>query len=191
MSAATIDRYLAPVKAPIRGKTTTKPGALLRNSISVRKAGDEVEAEPGFLEIGTVAHCGPSLAGEFARTVNFTDMHTGRVFTRAIRDNAMVHIVTAFDEFITAVPIMVTGIDSDNGSLKLSSSIEEMPSMRSFGGYYKSSRLTASSKSLRKTSRLESVYIPSMMLFCHSAWILRRSAFRLFQPIPSITAMTN
>ena len=50
MSAATIDRYLTPTRAkdPIRGKTTTKPGTLLRNSITIRKAGDEVEAEPGF-----------------------------------------------------------------------------------------------------------------------------------------------
>ena len=118
ISAATIDRHLGPVKArdPIRGQSTTKPGKLLRNSISVRKAGDEVEAEPGFFEVDTVAHCGPSLAGEFARTVNFTDMHTGWVFTTAIRNNAMAHIVPAFDEFIAAVPFMVTGIDSDNGS---------------------------------------------------------------------------
>jgi hypothetical protein len=118
MSAATIDRYLAPAKArdPIRGKSATKPGKLLRNSISVRKAGDEIEAEPGFFEVDTVAHCGPTLKGEFARTVNFTDMHTGWVFTRAIRNNAMVNIVAAFEEFITTVPFMVTGIDSDNGS---------------------------------------------------------------------------
>ena len=118
MSAATIDRRLqsARAKDPIRGKSATKPGKLLRNSISVRKAGDEVEAEPGFFEVDTVAHCGPSLAGEFVRTVNFTDMNNGWVFTTAIRNNAMAHMVEAFDAFIEAVPYMVTGIDSDNGS---------------------------------------------------------------------------
>jgi len=118
MSAATIDRYLAPARArdPIRGKTTTKPGTLLRNSISIRKAGDEVEAEPGFFEVDTVAHCGPTLKGEFARTVNFTDVHTGWVFTRAIRNNAAVHVLAAFDAFVEQVPFMVTGIDCDNGS---------------------------------------------------------------------------
>lgn len=118
MSAATIDRYLntARAKDPIRGKSATKPGSLLRNSISIRKAGDEVEAEPGFFEVDTVAHCGPTLKGEFARTVNFTDMHTGWVFTKAIRNNAHLHIRSAFDEFINQVPFMVTGIDCDNGS---------------------------------------------------------------------------
>lgn len=118
MSAATIDRYLAAVRAkdPLRGKSATKPGALLRNSISVRKAGDEVEAEPGFFEVDTVAHCGPTLKGEFVRSVNFTDMHTGWVFTTAVRNNAHIHVLGAFDRFIQAVPFMVTGIDCDNGS---------------------------------------------------------------------------
>lgn len=118
ISAATIDRHLKTLRDqdPIRGKSTTKPGALLRNSISVRKAGDEVEAEPGFFEVDTVAHCGPSLKGEFLRTVNFTDMHTGWVFTTAIKNNSRTFMVPAFDQFIKTVPFMVTGIDSDNGS---------------------------------------------------------------------------
>ena len=52
MSAAMIDRYLASVKQrdPTRGKAATKPGELLRNSITLRKAGNEVEAEPGKLD---------------------------------------------------------------------------------------------------------------------------------------------
>ena len=118
MSPATIDRYLAPARAkdPIRGKTATKPGTMLRNSITIRKAGDEVEAEPGFFEIDTVAHCGPTLKGEYARSVNFTDIHTGWVFTHAIRNNAHLHIRAAFDLFIEQIPFAVTGIDCDNGS---------------------------------------------------------------------------
>lgn len=118
MSAATIDRYLAPVRdtATLRGIAATTPGTLLRNSITVRKAGDEVEAEPGFFEVDTVAHCGPTLKGEFARTVNFTDMVTGWVFTRAIRNNAAVHVLGVFDTFIGQMPFAVTGIDCDNGS---------------------------------------------------------------------------
>ncbi len=50
LSAATIDRYLGPARArdSLRGKSTTKPSPLLRNSITVRRAGDEVEDAPGF-----------------------------------------------------------------------------------------------------------------------------------------------
>jgi hypothetical protein len=81
MSAASIDRYLKPAKATdqLKGVSTTRPSPLLRSSIKVRKAGDEVEAEPGFFEGDTVAHCGPTLKGEFARTLNLTDVHTGWV----------------------------------------------------------------------------------------------------------------
>lgn len=72
MSAATIDRYLRSVKATdqIRGTSTTKASPLLRLAITIRKSSDEVEAAPGFFEGDTVAHCGPTLKGEFARTLN-------------------------------------------------------------------------------------------------------------------------
>ncbi|WP_241488075.1 integrase catalytic domain-containing protein [Leucobacter japonicus] len=118
MSPATIDRYLAPARAkdPLRGITTTTPGPLLRNSITVRKAGDEIEAIPGFFEGDTVAHCGPVLKGEFARTLDMTDMHTGWTYTRSIRNNAHLHLRDALDRFITETPFEVTGVDFDNGS---------------------------------------------------------------------------
>ncbi len=66
MSAATVDRYLAPVRArfELKGKSATRPGLLLRNSIGIRKAGDELADVPGMLECYTVAHCGPTLSGE-------------------------------------------------------------------------------------------------------------------------------
>ena len=118
MSPASIDRYLAPAKATdqIRGVATTKPSPLLRSSIKIRRAGDEVEAEPGFFEGDTVAHCGPTLKGEFARTLNLTDVHTGWVFTRTVRNNAHIHILGALKAGVDAVPFAVTGLDFDNGS---------------------------------------------------------------------------
>ena len=118
MSPATIDRYLAAAKArgALKGISATKPGTLLRNSITVRKAGDEVEAEPGFFEADTVAHCGPTLKGEFARTVNLTDVVTGWVFTTAIRNNARVHMLGALERAVSTIPFEVAGLDCDNGS---------------------------------------------------------------------------
>jgi len=115
MSAASIDRYLKPAKATdqLRGKSTTKPSPLLRSSIKIRKAGDEVEAEPGFFEGDTVAHCGPTLKGEFARTLNLTDVHTGWVFTRTVRNNAHTHILGALKAGVEEVPFAVTGRDFD------------------------------------------------------------------------------
>lgn len=118
MSAATIDRYLKTAKAKdqISGVSTTKPSLLLRHSITVRKAGDEVEAEPGFFEGDTVAHCGPTLKGEFARTLNLTDVHTGWVFTRTMRNNAHTHVLTVLRKAVIDIPYAVTGLDFDNGT---------------------------------------------------------------------------
>lgn len=118
MSAATIDRYLAPAKAKdqVKGKTTTTPSPMLRSSIKIRKATDEVEESPGFFEGDTVAHCGPTLKGEFARTLNLTDMHIGWVFTRTVRNNAHAHILGALKAGVHKIPYEVTGLDFDNGS---------------------------------------------------------------------------
>ena len=89
---------------------------LLRSSIKIRKSGVEVESEPGFFEGDTVAHCGPTLKGEFARTLNLTDVHIGWVFTRTVRNNANVHILGALKAGIWEIPFEVSGLDFDNGS---------------------------------------------------------------------------
>ena len=118
MSSATIDRYLRPAKAgdQIKGKSTTKASPLLRSSVKIRKATDEVETSPGFFEGDTVAHCGPTLKGEFARTLNLTDVHIGWVFTRTVRNNAHTHILGALKTAVHEIPYEVTGLDFDNGT---------------------------------------------------------------------------
>nr|WP_181407307.1 DDE-type integrase/transposase/recombinase [Mycobacterium celatum] len=118
MSSATIDRYLRPAKArdQVKGQSTTKGSPLLRSAIKIRKGTDEVEASPGFFEGDTVAHCGPTLKGEFARTLNLTDMHIGWVFTRSVRNNAHTHILGALKSGIHEIPYEVTGLDFDNGT---------------------------------------------------------------------------
>lgn len=65
MSAATIDRYLAPARSSMRlkGISTTTASPLLRNSIGLSKVGDEPASIPGVAEADTVAHCGPTFVG--------------------------------------------------------------------------------------------------------------------------------
>jgi hypothetical protein len=43
-------------------------------------------------------------------------MHTGWVYTHAIRNNAAAHVVDACTQFVDTVPYLVTGLDFDNGS---------------------------------------------------------------------------
>jgi len=74
-SAAPIDRYLAPTRRKMSCGVfpQTTAGPLLDNSITVRKAGDEVERVQG-VKGSAVAHCGPALTGETARILNHTHM---------------------------------------------------------------------------------------------------------------------
>jgi hypothetical protein len=118
MSPATIDRCLAPERAAmaVRGKAATRPSPLPRNSIAIRKAGDELDGKPGMVEADTVAHCGPTLKGEFARTLTMTDMATGWTENRSIRNNASKWIVEAVELLRGSFPFPLTGFDSDDGS---------------------------------------------------------------------------
>jgi hypothetical protein len=87
MSPATNDRYLAPTKAQRypQAKSATRAGDTLRSTIAVRKAGDEMEQAPGFIEADLVAHCGHTLAGEFLWTLTATDVFTGWTINVASR----------------------------------------------------------------------------------------------------------
>lgn len=118
MSPATIDRYLAPARRSmqLRGIATTKPSPLLRNSIGLSKVGDEPVTVPGVIEADTVAHCGPTFVGEFARSLTMTDLATGWTENASIRNNASKWIVGAVADLEGMFPFPLRVFDSDNGS---------------------------------------------------------------------------
>lgn len=117
MSAATVDRYLKPARdrMRIKGISTTKPSPLLRNSISIRTCADEAPEVPGVIEADTVAHCGPTLIGEFARTLTMTDLVTGWTENHSIRNNASKSIVAGVEELQQRFPFAMAIFDSDCG----------------------------------------------------------------------------
>ena len=55
--------------------------------------------------------------------LNLTDVHTGWVFTRTVRNNAHVHILGALKAGVEQVPFAVTGLDFDNGSEFLNTAV--------------------------------------------------------------------
>jgi hypothetical protein len=115
MSPATIDRYLAPARRrmALRGIATTRPSPLLRNSIGLSKVGDEPATTPGGIEADTVAHCGPTFAGEFARTLTMTDLITWWTENASIRNNAAKWIVAAVADLQDMFPLPLRVFDSD------------------------------------------------------------------------------
>lgn len=117
MSAATIDRYLAPARQSDRSAVPESvPGPLLRNLISTRNAADEGgEVEPGSFKMTSVAHCGPVTSVGFVRSMNFADLATGWVHTVSLPDATTGSVETAFESLIRCVPYMVLEINCDRG----------------------------------------------------------------------------
>ncbi|CNL87828.1 Conserved protein of uncharacterised function%2C possible transposase remnant [Mycobacterium tuberculosis] len=68
-----------------------------------------------MIEADTVAHCGPSLIGEFARTLTMTDLVTGWTENASIRNNAAKWILEGIKECQQRFPFPMTVFDSDCG----------------------------------------------------------------------------
>ena len=116
MSAATMDRRLAPYKRrasrKIYGKT--KPGRWLRQTIPIQTESWDVP-EPGWQEIDTVSHSGPQAEGLFAYSVNQTDLFSGWTECRAILGKGAAEVKIAIEEMRVDLPFELKGLDSDNG----------------------------------------------------------------------------
>jgi hypothetical protein len=117
VSAATLDRLLAPTRAKTRprGLCATKPGRLLRNQIPIRTHNWDI-SQPGFMEADTVAHCGNSLAGDFIWSLTLTDIHTGWTECRAMWNNGATGVIQQIKNIQAGLPFELKGFDCDNGS---------------------------------------------------------------------------
>ncbi len=118
MSAATIDRHLAPERAKLmfRGRSHTKPGTLLKSQIPIRTWAEWTEDLPGFVEIDLVGHEGGNSSGEFCFTLTVTDIATGWTINRSVKNKAEIWVFEALEYVIAQFPFPILGIDSDNGS---------------------------------------------------------------------------
>ncbi len=117
ISARQIDRRLKAKKRERKRSLygRTKPGSPLKHHIAVKTDSWDVTA-PGFSEIDLVAHSGNSGEGEFAHSLNLTDIHTGWTESRALLGKSQVAVQEARDEIAGVLPFRLLGLDSDNGS---------------------------------------------------------------------------
>ena len=116
MSARAIDRALRPHRVELKRRIygRTKPGTLLKHQIPVRTQRWDT-TEVGWCETDTVAHCGESGEGEFAFSVNLTDIASTWTETRAVLGKGKRFVVEALDEMRRSLPFALRGIDSDSG----------------------------------------------------------------------------
>jgi hypothetical protein len=118
ISAPTIDRALAGDKKRLRIKirARTKPGTLLKHQIPIRTFSEWDEQRVGFVEIDLVGHDGGDVGGEFAYSLDVTDVSTGWTETQAVKNRAQRWVFEALRDIEDRLPFRIRGIDSDNDS---------------------------------------------------------------------------
>jgi len=119
MSAATIDRRLAPARQGLvagKGMAHTRPGTMLKSSIPLKTWAEWNDAVAGFLQIDMVGHEGGDNNGEFHLSLNATDVATGWTETITVRSKGERIVAAGLDQLRLRFPFAVLGIHSDNGS---------------------------------------------------------------------------
>jgi transposase InsO family protein len=117
ISPRQIDRRLRAAKTQRQRRIygRTKPGYLLKHQIPVKTDRWDVQS-PGFTEVDLVSHSGNSASGEFAQTLNVTDIHTTWTESRAVLGRGEEAVKRALNEIAGVLPFRLRGVDSDNGS---------------------------------------------------------------------------
>ena len=114
-----MDRLLESLRAGAgkRDLSGTKPGTLLKKQIPIQ-AGIWDLAQPGFMEADTVAHCGDSLAGDFAWSLTMTGICTGWTEYYATWNKGSAGVLSAIKDIKMTFPlsskalIAITGASS-------------------------------------------------------------------------------
>lgn len=120
ISSATIDRMLSAAKKSyqLKGRSTTKPGTLLRSTVAIRTFADwkDEEKKPGFFETDLVAFCGESVRGDYINGLNLTDVFLGWVVLEVVMGKGQFRVHKAIDEGKQRLPYPMLGLDPDNGT---------------------------------------------------------------------------
>jgi len=119
MSEKTVKRRIASFRheqtlLPLRGMSTTKPSQL-KELIPIRRGPWENPA-PGYGEIDTVVHCGSSLQGDLAFTVQYTDVATLWVLLAAQWNKGQAATRESIQGMRDRLPFALKGLDPDSGS---------------------------------------------------------------------------
>jgi hypothetical protein len=117
-SLATLERLLAPARAqrPRRGPSATRPGTWLKHQIPIRTFAEWNDAEPGFLEVDLVAHCGATAGGFYLYTLCAVDVATSWVELQVLWGKSLTRVQGAIHEIRRRLPMPLRGLDTDNGS---------------------------------------------------------------------------
>jgi hypothetical protein len=125
ISAATIDRLLAPEKAKYVLKPRGTPIFSLLNRIPVKTFSEWDRSEPGHEQVDLVEHNGGDSRGEYANTVVLTDVCTSWTQMQAVLNKAQVRVFSALEEEVDEMPFEVVGLHSDGGKEFINGHLKE------------------------------------------------------------------
>ncbi|MEA3311598.1 MAG: transposase family protein [candidate division WOR-3 bacterium] len=115
ISAATIDRLLAPERAKYLLKPRSRAGPALMNRIPVKTFSQWDRTRPGDVQVDLVEHNGGDPRGEYACTLVITDVYSGWTELAGVRNKAQVWVHEALKCKLKEVPFPLKGLHSDGG----------------------------------------------------------------------------
>ena len=127
ISAASIDRILAPMRAAGSGGRRRRNGhaSAVRRSVPIRTYADWNDPVPGFMEADLVAHGGPSASGSFVQTLTLTDVATGWTECAPLlfrEQRLLSEVMTALQ---AVLPFPLLGFDTDNDTVFMNETVKD------------------------------------------------------------------
>lgn len=125
ISAATIDRLLAPIRAGASsgGRRRNAHSSAVRRSVPIRTFADWNDPVPGYMEADLVAHSGPSASGSFVQTLTLTDVATGWTECAPLLFREQHLLREVMNTLRPALPFPLLGFDTDNDSVFMNETI--------------------------------------------------------------------
>jgi hypothetical protein len=116
-SARSFDRLLRPYRSSEKERSCRGMAASsrIKRHIPIRSQPWDLKVETGLCEVDTVWHSGESSQGNFAYSVNVTDISSGWTEARATLGKQPLQITEKLKEIRSSFPFPVSGLDSDNG----------------------------------------------------------------------------
>jgi hypothetical protein len=112
---------ISPVILALKGKSLTKPAALLKHRIPIRTFYTSEERKlPGFIWIDTIHHCEQITSGRYILTLIATDAASGRICLCSLLNNAHRWTFATLKNVYTSLPFPLREFHGDNGAAGLS-----------------------------------------------------------------------
>lgn len=116
LSAATVDRLLAPARNVARRPRKRRGPTGLRKKMGLRTFADWGDARIGEMEMDLVAHCGATTAGSYVSSLVLTDVPSGWTESAPLVVKSRELLVETLERLRQSLPFPLLSLDTDNGS---------------------------------------------------------------------------